>query len=73
MNDYGQFVLFCIRIGRMKFCHSQVFPQIYSNLLSCPIELGTASLEAASKYSQQESGLLMSTSVFLEFTFCYNL
>lgn len=37
-----------------------------------PIELGTASLEAASKYSQQESGLLLSTSVFPEFSFSYD-
>lgn len=52
---------------------SQIFPQIYSNLLSCPIELGFASQEAARKYSQHESGLWLSTSVFPEVTFCHNL
>lgn len=38
--------------------HSQLFPQIYSNLFSCPIKLAVASLEAASELSQQESGLM---------------
>lgn len=55
-DEYGQFVLFCIRTGRMKWCILSYFLR-FIQICSRPVKLAVASLEAASEHSQQESGL----------------